>query len=183
MDRSPGSDLELNRRCFLTLGLVSAVAASLPGRWLQADSAPDGCSPPIPQNHGPSNGAPCPYPIPWLDKNGNHNQSSMPNVELSNMYHFKGKLARCNGFHGMGTDNRGNPLAWGNPTTDYSLHGRGILGGAPGASRHLRPHVTDGIQGTGGPREPDSRFPSAHLARRAVLGHSGSGERPDVHTG
>ena len=24
------------------------------------------------------------------------------------------------GFHGMGTDNQGNRLAWGNPTTDYS---------------------------------------------------------------
>jgi hypothetical protein len=44
----------------------------------------------------------------------------MANVELSNIYHFKGKLARCNGFHGMGTDNQGNRLAWGTPTTDYS---------------------------------------------------------------
>jgi len=44
----------------------------------------------------------------------------MLNVELSSIYHFKGRLARCNGFHGMGTDNRGNRLAWGTPTTDYS---------------------------------------------------------------
>jgi hypothetical protein len=44
----------------------------------------------------------------------------MPNVELSSIYHFKGKLARCSGFHGMGTDNQGNRLAWGTPTTDYS---------------------------------------------------------------
>jgi len=44
----------------------------------------------------------------------------MPNVELSSIYHFKGKLARCNGFHGMGTDNKGNRLSWGTPTTDYS---------------------------------------------------------------
>jgi hypothetical protein len=65
---------------------------------------------------------------PWLDKNGNHNQSPMPNVELSNcrtveqsnIYHLKGKLTRCNGFHAMGTDNKGNRLAWGTPTTDYS---------------------------------------------------------------
>src|SRR5258708_24162987 len=59
-------------------------------------------------------------PIPWLDKNGNHNQPAGPNVELSNIYHFKRKLARCSGFHGMGTDNKGNRLAWGTPTTDYS---------------------------------------------------------------
>jgi hypothetical protein len=77
------------------------------------------CAPPIPKG-APSNGGSCPYPIPWLDKNGNHNQIPKPNVELSNIYHFKGHLARCNGFHGMGTDNEGNRLAWGTPTTDYS---------------------------------------------------------------
>jgi len=109
-------DLGLNRRRLLKLGAASIVAASLPARLLHAQS----CAPPIPQNHAPSNGGPCPYPIPWLDKNGNHNQSPMPNVELSNIYHFNGKLARCNSFHGMGTDNKGNRLAWGTPTTDYS---------------------------------------------------------------
>jgi hypothetical protein len=112
--------LELNRRHLLTLGAASAVAALLPDRLLRAQSGPQLCAPPIPQNHEPSNGGLCPYPIPWLDRNGNHNQAAMPNVELSNIYHFKGKLARCNGFHGMGTDNKGNRLAWGAPTTDYS---------------------------------------------------------------
>jgi hypothetical protein len=113
------SSLEMDRRRWLSLGITSAVAASLP-RTLVAQSAPQSCDPHIPQNHAPSNGGTCPYPIPWLDKNGNHNQSPMPNVELSNIYHFKGRLARCNGFHGMGTDNKGNRLAWGTPTTDYS---------------------------------------------------------------
>jgi hypothetical protein len=87
---------------------------------LDAQSAPQSCASPIPQNHQPSNGGVCPYPIPWLDKNGNHNQPAVPNVELSSIYHFKGKLARCNGFHGTGTDNTGNRLPWGTPTTDYS---------------------------------------------------------------
>ena len=124
IDRQHGddrnSDLELNRRRWLKLGVASIVAAALPGRLLHPQSPLQSCSPPIPQRHTPSNGGPCPYPIPWLDKNGNHNQSPMPNVELSNIYHFKGKLARCNGFHGMGTDSEGNRLAWGTPTTDYS---------------------------------------------------------------
>jgi hypothetical protein len=44
----------------------------------------------------------------------------MPNVELSSIYQFKGRLARCDGFHGLGADNKGNRLAWGTPTTDYS---------------------------------------------------------------
>jgi hypothetical protein len=112
--------LELNRRRWLKLGVTSAVSAWVPGALLNAQSAPQSCAPPIPQNHEPSNGGTCPYPIPWLDKNGNHNQPAMPNVELSSIYHFKGKLARCSGFHGMGTDNEGNRLAWGTPTTDYS---------------------------------------------------------------
>jgi hypothetical protein len=121
MARERVSRLELNRRHWLKLGFTSAVVASLRGRLLGVQSAPQGCAPPIPQNHEPSNGGPCPYPIPWLDKNGNHNQiPPMPNIELSHIYHFKGKLARCNGFHGMGADNKGNRLAWGTPTTDYS---------------------------------------------------------------
>jgi hypothetical protein len=113
-------NLDLNRRRLLSLGLGSLGLASLPGRLAYAQGSPDTCSPPIPQNHAPSNGGPCPYPIPWLDKTGNHNQSPAPNVELSNIYHFRGKLARCNGFHGMGTDNNGKRLPWGAPTTDYS---------------------------------------------------------------
>ena len=112
--------LEFDRRRWLKLGFTSAVAAWLPATPLDAQSPPQNCAPPIPQNHEPSNGSPCPYPIPWLDKNGNHNQAAMPNVELSSIYHFRGKLARCNGFHGMGTDNKGNRLAWGTPSTDYS---------------------------------------------------------------
>jgi hypothetical protein len=119
-----GSDrkesLMMNRRRLLQLGAFSLAGSSLPVGLLRAQSASQSCSPLIPNDHSPSNGGVCPYPIPWLDKNGNHNQSPMPNVELSNIYHFKGKLARCNGFHGTGTDNQGNRLAWGTPTTDYS---------------------------------------------------------------
>ncbi len=115
-DRSSG----LDRRRLLQLGLASAAAVSVSSLNLHAQSAPQSCAPPIPPMHGLSNGGSCPYPIPWLDKNGNHNQMPADNVELSNIYHFNGKLGRCAGFHGMGTDNKGNRYAWGNPTTDYS---------------------------------------------------------------
>jgi len=107
----------MTRRKCLEIATVMATAPLVRARIVSADNC--SCAPPIP-NGAPSNGGSCPYPIPWLDKNGNHNQIPMPNVELSNIYHFKGKLARCNGFHGMGTDNQGNRLAWGTPTTDYS---------------------------------------------------------------
>ena len=120
MENDNSCAAEFSRRRWLKLGLTSAVAAFVSGKKLDAQSALQSCAPPIPQNREPSNGGACPYPIPWLDKNGNHNQAAMPNVELSSIYHFKGKLARCNGFHGMGTDNKGNRLAWGTPTTDYS---------------------------------------------------------------
>jgi hypothetical protein len=68
-----------------------------------------------------ANGGTDPYPIPWLDKNGSHNQPAGPNLEPSHIYHFKGRIARCSTFAGMGTDNRGNRIAFGSPTTDYGV--------------------------------------------------------------
>lgn len=120
MVRKKISDAALDRRSLLKLGVTSVLASSVPAILLRADTPAQFCAPPIPKNHEPSNGGACPYPIPWLDKNGNHNQPAAPNVELSSIYHFKGKLARCSGFHGMGTDNKGNRFSWGTPTTDYS---------------------------------------------------------------
>jgi len=116
----PSSRPMLDRRRLLKLGAASLVVAPVPGQLLRAQSLPQSCAPIIPIDHSPSNGGACPYPIPWLDRNGNHNQPAGPNVELSSIYHFKGKLGRCSGFHGMGTDNKGNRLAWGTATTDYS---------------------------------------------------------------
>src|SRR3984885_2798724 len=118
VDRS--FNFQTNRRSWLKLGLLSAAATSLSSAILHAQSETQACAPSIPQNHEPSNGGSCPYPIPWLDKNGNHNQPAGPNVELSSIYHCKRRLARCSGFHGMGTDNQGNRRVWGTPTTDYS---------------------------------------------------------------
>lgn len=109
---------EILRRRFLQLGAATAGFATVSG-WAPALSASENCSPPIPT--GPFNGSTCPFPIPWLDKNGNHNQAPKVNVEMSNIYHFKGKVARCAGFTGMGTDNKGNRFAFGTPTTDFSF--------------------------------------------------------------
>jgi hypothetical protein len=50
-----------------------------------------------------SNGGTEPYPIPWLDKNGSNNQPAGPNLEPSHIYHFKGLVARCSTFSGVGT--------------------------------------------------------------------------------
>jgi hypothetical protein len=108
----------VGRRRWMKFSIASAAAAFV--SRLGAQSIAPGCAPSIPQHHEPSNGGACPYPIPWLDKNGNHNQPAGPDVELSSVYHFKGKLGRCSGFHGMGADNKGNRLAWGTGTTDYS---------------------------------------------------------------
>ena len=68
-----------------------------------------------------ANGGTEPFPIPWLDKNGSHNQPAGPNLEPSHIYHFKGRIARCSTFTGMGTDNQGNRIAFGTPTTDYGV--------------------------------------------------------------
>lgn len=83
----------------------------------------------IPKLHGSlelrqpvtANGGTDPFPIPWLDKNGSHNQPAGPNLEPSHIYHFKGRVARCSTFTGMGTDKQGNPIAFGSSTTDYGV--------------------------------------------------------------
>ena len=77
-----------------------------------------------------ANGGTDPYPIPWLDKNGSHNQPAGPNLEPSHIYHFNGRVARCSTFTGMGTDNQGNRIAFGSPTTDY-----GVMNGEYWAAR------------------------------------------------
>jgi hypothetical protein len=67
------------------------------------------------------NGGAAPFPIPWLDKNGSLNQPPGPGQEPSNIFHFKGRIARANGFTGMGTDTRGRRIPFGTVTTDYSF--------------------------------------------------------------
>jgi hypothetical protein len=67
------------------------------------------------------NGGKAPFPIPWLDKNGSFNQSPGPGQDPSNIFHFKGRVARSNGFTGMGTDNQGRRIPFGTHTTDFSF--------------------------------------------------------------
>lgn len=106
-----------SRRGFLALG-SGATGAAVFSSFIPPQLAAENCSPPIPK--GPFNGSNCPFPIPWLDKNGSHNQSPAPNMEPSNIFHFKGQMARCNNWSGTGTDNKGNRIPWGSPTTDFS---------------------------------------------------------------
>jgi hypothetical protein len=67
------------------------------------------------------NGGSAPFPIPWLDKNGSFNQSPGPGQDPSNIFHFKGRVARANGFTGMGTDNQRRRIPFGTHTTDFSF--------------------------------------------------------------
>ena len=62
-----------------------------------------------------------PFPIPWLDKNGSHNQPAGPDLEPSHIFHFKGRVARCSGFNGIGTDDKNERLLFGTKTTDYGI--------------------------------------------------------------
>jgi hypothetical protein len=100
-----------SRRRMLQAGAVSLLPLAIP-------SAMGGIEVPPPTT---ANGGTEPFPIPWLDKNGSHNQPAGPNLEPSHMYHFKGQVARCSTFTGTGTDNGGNRIAFGSPTTDYGL--------------------------------------------------------------
>ena len=104
------------RRGFLTTTL-SAAAAGAASLVLNRNGAAA-----TPQSELRTyNGGTDPYPIPWLDKNGSHNQPAGPQLEPSHIYHFKGRVARCADFVGMGTDNKGNRIVFGTPTTDYGF--------------------------------------------------------------
>ena len=102
---------ELSRRGILKSSALALLPLAIPS----ANYAMHG------QQAGTANGSTDPYPIPWLDKNGSHNQPAGPNLEPSHIYHFKGRVARCSSFTGMGTDNHGNRIAFGSPTTDYGV--------------------------------------------------------------
>jgi len=101
-----------SRRSFAKAGAFAGVALSLSSRASAFQS------PEVPTT---ANGGTDPYPIPGLDKNGSHNQPAGPDLEPSHIYHFKGRVARCSTFTGMGTDNQGNRIAFGSPTTDYGV--------------------------------------------------------------
>src|SRR5271155_1947742 len=98
-----------SRRSFLRTGALAGAALTLDPRISTL------------QELMTANGGTDPYPIPWLDKNGSHNQPAGPDLEPSHIYHFKGRVARCSTFTGMGTDNAGNRISFGSPTTDYGV--------------------------------------------------------------
>jgi hypothetical protein len=100
-----------SRRAVLQTGAAALLPLAIPSPVAAA-------TPPAPTT---ANGGAAPFPIPWLDKNGSHNQPAGPDLEPSHIYHFKGRVARCSTFTGTGTDNKGNRLAFGSPTTDYGV--------------------------------------------------------------
>ena len=123
MDSFPQSRLLQSRRDILKSGAFAVVPLAIPFRNLAFQD----------QQPMTANGGADPYPIPWLDKNGSHNQPAGPNLEPSHIYHFKGRVARCSTFTGMGTDNKGNRIAFGSPTTDY-----GVMQGQYWAARAMQ---------------------------------------------
>ncbi|GAC1357120.1 MAG: hypothetical protein NVS4B8_09610 [Herpetosiphon sp.] len=95
-----------SRRDFFRIGL-SAAAVGAAALWLPGTVAAEGSTDP--------------FPIPWLDRNGSHNQAPGPGQDLSSIFQFRGQVARCNDFTGMGTTGDGQRLPFGGPTTDFSF--------------------------------------------------------------
>ncbi len=118
----------LSRRRFLGTGAAGG-ALLLPGAGPASAATGEPATPPV-EPDGPSG----PFPIPWLDKNGSHNQPAGADLEPSHIYHFKGRVARSAGFKGGGTDNTGERLLFGTNTTDY-----GIMDGEYWAARAPQP--------------------------------------------
>ena len=130
-----------SRRGFLRTGF-SAAAAGATGLWLPSCAQPVPATAPVPGPHNrpiealdrvdATDGGADPFPIPWLDTNGNHNQMPNPGMDPSNIFHFKGRVARANDFTGVGTDNDGRRRAFGTKSTDFSfMNGEYFAGRAP----------------------------------------------------
>ncbi len=121
----------VDRRQFISWGAILAAAGfGLPSNIALASATPE------PDFKYLPDGGTEPYPIPWLDKNGSHNQSPGPGMEPSSIYHFKGHVARSNRFIGVGTDNKGSRIAFGSPSTDFSF-----MAGEYYAARSTRPGI------------------------------------------
>ena len=105
----------LSRRRFLSAS-AAASAWLVPGFNASAQGATR-----TPVSRVDPDGPSGPYPIPWLDLNGSHNQPAGPDLEPSHIYHFKGRVARCSGFSGMGIDGENERLLFGTKTTDYGI--------------------------------------------------------------
>ena len=106
----------ISRRRFL--GTSAAAGALLMPSWRAAGQGVAGSSIAV---HAEPDGPSEPFPIPWLDRNGSHNQPAGPDLEPSHIYHFKGRVARCAGFNGAGTDDTGQRILFGTKTTDYGI--------------------------------------------------------------
>ncbi len=122
----------VSRRHFLGSGAVGgALLASGGSASAQGAGSAPVVAPPVDPD-GPAG----PFPIPWLDMNGSHNQPAGPGLEPSHIYHFKGRIARCSGFSGAGTDGTGERILFGTKTTDF-----GIMDGEYWAARAAQPGV------------------------------------------
>lgn len=101
------------------LSVAGIALAAVGSGWVRRSL---GAEPPAAgPGHPLANGGTQPFPIPWLDKNTSHNQPAGPNLEPSHVFHFKGKVGRCAGFTGMGTDGQGNRVPFGARTTDFGF--------------------------------------------------------------
>lgn len=121
----------VSRRHLLSSGAVGG-ALLMPSWSLRAQGAG---STPVAAHVDPD-GPSGPFPIPWLDMNGSHNQPAGPELEPSHIYHFKGRIARCSGFNGAGTDGKGERILFGTKTTDF-----GIMDGEYWAARAAQPGI------------------------------------------
>jgi len=117
MSSTDGESSSYTRRSFLgtSLSIASVGAVSLLfSNNVAADSK-------LPHSKLQTyNGGTEPYPIPWLDKNGNHNQPAGPQLEPSHIYHFKGESPVVQGSLGWARTIKATELRSAHPqrTTD-----------------------------------------------------------------
>ena len=168
MDPLTKSLAHFSRRGILKSGALALLPFAIPS---EKYAMPD-------QQPMTANGGTDPYPIPSLDKNGSHNQPAGPNLEPSHIYHFKGQVARSSTFTGMGTDNQGKPDRVRQSHDRLRCDARRILGGSRTTAKDFHTHMTNVVQGAGGPCKSNTPLSSSDFAIWTLLGCAGPGAWP-----
>jgi hypothetical protein len=148
------SPLGLNRRRLLKLGFVSAVAA----RWrvrFKRNPRRERVLPPFRRNtpHRTADLALIPFPGSTRMAITTRAQCRMSNYRTFITSRESSPAAMVSTAWARTTRAKAH---LGHSHNRLQLHGRRILGRAPGTSSHFRSHLTYRIPRIGGPREPDS---------------------------
>src|SRR5881396_1928762 len=162
MDPLTKSLAHFSRRGILKSGALALLPFAIPSeKYAMADQQPM-----------TANGGTDPYPIPSLDKNGRPKPRTVAYLPLQRTGRAFEYLYR-HGHRQSGKPDRVRQ-------SHYRLRcdARRILGGSRNTARDFHTHMTNVVQGAGGPCKSNTRLSSSDFAVWTLLGRAGPGAWP-----